>query len=154
MAIFKTHIALKVSDLVRSVEFYKTLFSTQPVKYKAGYAKFDIANPRLNLTLNESGRVLADGTLSHLGIQVDSTETVRDVAARLKTAGLTLAEEFDTDCCYALQDKVWVVDPDGNRWEVFVIHVTDTAPDLEINPAASQPNISADGVCCVPACCT
>ena len=118
------------------------------------YAKFNVANPGLNLTLNESDRVLAAGTLSHLGIQVDSTETVWDVAARLKTAGLTLAEEFDTDCCYALQDKVWVTDPDGNRWEIFVVHVTDTAPELEISLAESQPDISAARLCCAPACCT
>ena len=154
MAIFKTHIALKVLDLAQSVDFYKTLFSAQPVKYKAGYAKFDVANPELNLTLNKSDRVLVDGTLSHLGIQVDSIETVRDVAARLKTAGLPLAEEFNTDCCYALQDKVWVTDPDGNRWEVFAVHVADTAPELEISPAANQPDISTNRHSCVPACCT
>jgi hypothetical protein len=28
---------------------------------------------------------------------------------------------MQTDCCYAIQDKTWVADPDGNEWEVFVV---------------------------------
>jgi len=28
---------------------------------------------------------------------------------------------MQTSCCYALQDKAWVRDPDGNEWEVFTV---------------------------------
>ena len=31
-------------------------------------------------------------------------------------------DEMDTTCCYAKQDKIWVRDPDGTPWEVFVTH--------------------------------
>ncbi|MEM9089601.1 MAG: ArsI/CadI family heavy metal resistance metalloenzyme [Cyanobacteria bacterium P01_F01_bin.53] len=157
MNTFKTHIALKVSELERSVAFYQSLFNTQPVKHKAGYAKFDIENPALNLTLNESDGQLQRGSLSHLGIQVSSTQAVLDTVTRLKAAGLNPTEEFNTDCCYALQDKAWVRDPDDHRWEIFVVHVDDTAPELNIDPVAKVPQLekaAADRSCCVPTCCT
>jgi len=67
---------------------------------------------------------------------------VKEAAGRLKAEGLATFEEENTDCCYALQDKVWVTDPNGYRWEVFVVKVDDTAPEVK---AASE-------VCC-PTCC-
>ncbi|MEL7350741.1 MAG: ArsI/CadI family heavy metal resistance metalloenzyme [Cyanobacteria bacterium P01_A01_bin.116] len=135
MTIFKTHVALNVADVNRSVAFYQAMFEAHPVKHKVGYAKFEVTDPGLNLTLNVSEAVCEQGALSHLGIQVDSTEAVRAACDRFKSAGLKVIEEFNTDCCYALQDKVWVIDPDGNRWEIFVVHAEDTAPDLEISIA-------------------
>ncbi|MEM9152202.1 MAG: ArsI/CadI family heavy metal resistance metalloenzyme [Cyanobacteria bacterium P01_F01_bin.3] len=157
MTILKTHIALKVADLERSVAFYRALFEAQPAKHKPGYAKFDIENPALNLTLNVSSGPSQSENLSHLGIQVDSTEAVLGAIARLKSSGLSPTEEFNTDCCYALQDKAWVSDPDGNRWEIFVVHVADTAPNLNVSEVSDSPQSShttqAERSCCVPACC-
>ncbi|MFN6559719.1 MAG: aquaporin [Nostoc sp. ChiSLP01] len=72
------------------------------------------------------------GALSHLGVQVESTQEVEAAIQRFTDAGLALFTEDDTDCCYALQDKVWVTDPDGNRWEVFVVKVGDTAPEKNV----------------------
>jgi catechol 2,3-dioxygenase-like lactoylglutathione lyase family enzyme len=138
MASFKTHVALHVTDLNRSIEFYQALFGLAPVKHKADYAKFDVDNPGLNLTLNVSDSLAAHGTLSHLGIQVDSSAAVKGAIARFQSAGLATFEERDTDCCYALQDKVWVTDPDGNRWEIFVVKVADTAPEKNVTPATAQ----------------
>ena len=40
---------------------------------------------------------------------------------RLTAAGLATFDEGDTVCCYARQDKLWATDPDGNRWEVYVL---------------------------------
>lgn len=130
MTILKTHVALKVRDLEKSVEFYQVLFGIEPVKYKSDYAKFDIDNPPLNLALNLAAKIEVGGTLSHLGIQVSSSEEVKAAIHRFQTAGLSLFEEKDTNCCYALQDKVWITDPDGNRWEIFVVKVADSAPEL------------------------
>lgn len=142
MTTFKTHIALKVADLNRSIAFYQTLFNTKPVKHKADYAKFDLDNPGLNLTLNVSNDNTSSGSLSHLGIQVDSVEAVQTAIARFQAAGLVTFEEKDTECCYALQDKVWVTDPDQNRWEIFVLKVADTSPEanfsLDNAPAQKQ----------------
>ena len=71
----KAHIAIHVQDVAKSIEFYRNLFGIEPSKVRTGYAKFDVANPPLNFTLNQ-GRARERGTLSHLGIQVASTEDV------------------------------------------------------------------------------
>lgn len=136
----KVHISLNVNDITKSAEFYGRMFGMKPTKLirgegesvevpgsdagtvikKTGYAKFDIADPPLNLALNESG-ASAGGTLSHLGLQVDSSEKVHEFKDRWTKAGLVTADEMDVTCCYARQDKTWVRDPDGNEWEAFVV---------------------------------
>ncbi len=63
---------------------------------------------------------------------------------RFKEAGLVTKTEEDTSCCYALQDKVWVEDPDGNAWEVFVVK-----GDTD-EMGTGLPEISTSGACCVP----
>jgi catechol 2,3-dioxygenase-like lactoylglutathione lyase family enzyme len=144
MTTFKTHVALRVTDVNQSVAFYQAMFGIAPVKHKVGYAKFDVENPPLNLTLNETQTVQPHGALSHLGVQVDSSESVEAAIQRFAEAGLNGFEEKNTDCCYALQDKVWVTDPDGNRWEVFVVKIGDTAPEKNlaaIEQTAKEPEI-------------
>lgn len=144
MGNLKVHVALNTNTLAESVTFYSTFFGKEPVKLKPGYAKFDIDDPGLNLTLNE-GPVSSKGALNHLGIQVPSTDDVVAAAARLKAAGLLTREELNTDCCYALQDKIWVKDPNGYEWEVFTVKVADTRPDLQLKTAKSS---VAGASCC------
>lgn len=147
---FKAHIALNVTNIEKSVNFYQAMFGVAPVKYKVDYAKFDLDNPTLNLTLNQVQTIQADGTLSHLGFQVGSTEEVQAAVQRFNAAGLNLFEEKNTDCCYALQDKVWVTDPDGIRWEIFVVKVSDTTPDqnISLNPGKVLIQTEAKPPCC------
>jgi catechol 2,3-dioxygenase-like lactoylglutathione lyase family enzyme len=119
----KAHISINVRNVERSVEFYRKMLGVEPSKARPGYAKFDVRNPPLNLSMNE---VALDGEgkisrLSHLGIQVGSTEDVLAMRDRWTAAGLTTRDEMQTSCCYAVQDKSWVADPDGNQWEVFVV---------------------------------
>jgi len=136
----KAHVAINVRKVEESVEFYRKMLGIEPAKVRTGYAKFDVEDPPLNLALNEvafDGR----GALSHLGIQVASTEAVLAMRERWIQAGLTTRDEMQTACCYAVQDKTWVSDPDGNEWEVFVV--------LEDNlPEASVAGVSA---CCAVA---
>jgi catechol 2,3-dioxygenase-like lactoylglutathione lyase family enzyme len=148
MSVFKTHVALIVSNLEQSVSFYQTLFGVEPVKYKADYAKFDVNNPPLNLTLNLAEEIQPGGTLSHLGIQVDSSETVQAAIQRFQQAKLATFEEHNTDCCYAIQDKVWVTDPDGNRWEIFVVKVADTTPEENLFTTRSEAAETVKSSCC------
>jgi catechol 2,3-dioxygenase-like lactoylglutathione lyase family enzyme len=145
----KVHLALNVNSVEESAAFYRAMFGVEPVKLKPGYAKFDVAEPALNLTLNYVGPVERPGALNHLGIQVRSTEEVLAAKDRLTRAGLATFDEMGTDCCYALQDKVWVSDPDGYRWEVFVVKVGDTRPDLGISPAEPLTLKQVIG-CCAP----
>lgn len=121
MATLKPHIALNVKDVDASTDFYKRMFRLEPVKVRKGYAKFDVASPAINFTLNQNPAEATGGKLSHLGIQVDSTDDVMAWKARWQEDGLATRDEEKTSCCYAVQDKTWVVDPDGNEWEVFVV---------------------------------
>jgi catechol 2,3-dioxygenase-like lactoylglutathione lyase family enzyme len=134
IATLKAHIALNVRNVERSIEFYRALLGIEPSKVRTGYAKFDVANPPLNLTLNEVP-FGERGALSHLGIQVGSTEDVIAIGSAWRGAGLYTKDEMGTNCCYAVQNKTWAQDPDGNEWEVFVV--------LEDNLAEST-------ICCVP----
>lgn len=125
----KAHLALNVRNVTTSIEFYKKLLGIEPSKVRTGYAKFDVQDPPLNLTLNQHS-FTDRGALSHLGIQVASTEDVLALRQRWEEAGLFTRDELQTNCCYALQDKAWVRDPDGNEWEVFVVlkdNLTETA---------------------------
>ena len=126
----KAHLGLNVRNVEQSIEFYKKLLGIEPSKVRVGYAKFDVQNPPLNLTLNESN-FSERGALSHLGIQVASTADVLAMRERWVQAGLITRDEMQTDCCYATQDKTWVKDPDGNEWEAFVVlvdNLPETAP--------------------------
>lgn len=116
----KAHLALNVKSVEESIGFYRRMFGIEPSKVRAGYAKFDVQNPPLNLTLNENP-FGERGALSHLGVQVASTEDVLAMRERWRAAGLSTFDEMGTNCCYAIQDKTWVTDPDGNNWEAFVV---------------------------------
>jgi catechol 2,3-dioxygenase-like lactoylglutathione lyase family enzyme len=141
----KAHVALQVRNVEQSAAFYRKLFGIEPSKVRPGYAKFDVSNPPLNFTLSETLSAV-HGAPSHLGIQVRSTGDVLAVRERWMREGLLTRDELKTDCCYALQDKTWVRDPDGNDWEVFAV-LADNPPEQGAEPSY--------GVlaCCVPTCC-
>jgi catechol 2,3-dioxygenase-like lactoylglutathione lyase family enzyme len=134
----KAHLAINVMDVEASIDFYTKMLGIEPSKVRTGYAKFNIEDPPLNFTLNQvpfDGR----GALSHLGIQVATTDDVLAMKKTWESAGLIPREEMQTTCCYALQDKAWVHDPDGNEWEVFTV--------IEDNLGETK---SSDSSCCTP----
>jgi catechol 2,3-dioxygenase-like lactoylglutathione lyase family enzyme len=143
----RPHVALRVKDLTRSLDFYRKLFDAEPVKVRRAYAKFDLNQPPLNFALNElaaeESNASGPGALSHLGIQVSSTEEVLAMRERWRRAGLDTRDEMKTECCYAMQDKAWARDPDGNEWEVFVV-LEDHLPEKTAQPSA----------CCAPSRCS
>ena len=115
----RVQLALNVSDLAAAVRFYSKLFGTEPAKLRPGYANFAVADPPLKLVLFEGqGR---GGTLNHLGVEVGSGQEVAGARSRLEHQGLGATVEEGVDCCYAVQDKVWVDDPDGAPWEVYTV---------------------------------
>ena len=116
----RVQLALRVPDLAASIAFYTKLFGTEPAKLRDGYANFAIAEPPLKLVLIE-GTPGEATRMDHLGVEVDSTDAVRTATTRLTEAGLPTAEENDTTCCYAVQDKVWVHGPGQEPWEVYVV---------------------------------
>ena len=128
--VLKPHISINVRNIERSIAFYRQMLGIEPSKVRTGYAKFDVQNPPLNLALNEVPTLAEAGALSHLGLQVASTEDVLAIRNRWAEAGLVTRDEMKTDCCYATQDKTWVHDPDGNEWEVFVV-LKDNLPETK-----------------------
>ncbi|MFB7873882.1 ArsI/CadI family heavy metal resistance metalloenzyme [Nocardia sp. NPDC056064] len=140
----RIQLALNVDDLDTAVQFYSTLFTTEPAKRKPGYANFAITEPPLKLVLIENTG--QGGSINHLGVEVDSSEQVHGEIARLSEAGLFTEEQIATTCCFATQDKVWVTGPGGERWEVYTVladsETFGTAPEL---PRAAT---ESAGVCC------
>lgn len=114
----RVQLALNVTDVDAAVDFYSKLFGTEPAKRRPGYANFAIEEPALKLVLIESA---AGGTLNHLGVEVASTDEVAAASNQLAEQGLAPSVEDNVTCCYALQDKVWVSDPDGAPWEVYTV---------------------------------
>jgi catechol 2,3-dioxygenase-like lactoylglutathione lyase family enzyme len=130
------HLSLDVPDLDRATAFYEQLFGQAPAKRKPGYAKFELDDPPVALALQQAGRP----ALSHLGIRVGGPEQVEAAGIRLRQRGLVTLDERDSSCCYARQDKVWVTDPAGNRWEVYTV-----LGDIE-----EDDHQDADAACCTP----
>ncbi|RKN22208.1 glyoxalase/bleomycin resistance/dioxygenase family protein [Micromonospora musae] len=116
----RVQLALRVSDLEGSVAFYSKLFGVEPAKRRPGYANFAVENPPLKLVLLE-GEADQPTVMDHLGVEVFSTDDVNAATARLTDSGLITLEEKSTECCYALQDKVWVRGPGNEPWEVYTV---------------------------------
>lgn len=115
----RVQLALNVDDLGEAVTFYSKLFNTEPAKLKDGYANFAVAEPPLKLVLIENPG--HGGTLNHLGVEVETSETVHAEIARLKDEGMFTDEEIGTTCCFAVQDKVWVSGPADEKWEIYTV---------------------------------
>ncbi|WP_405031101.1 ArsI/CadI family heavy metal resistance metalloenzyme [Paenibacillus hexagrammi] len=151
----RMHVALNCSNLQNSLDFYRAFFGIEPTKVKENYAKFELEDPALHFSLNVRNFEKEGGVLNHLGFQVNDTNEVLRISERLRQSGLLFVDEMNTTCCYAVQDKVWVYDPDGNAWEIFY-----TKADSVFESAGEQRDSS---VCCTPvettrvtadACCT
>src|SRR5262245_66351150 len=134
----RVQLALNVSNVDDAVAFYEKLFGVAPAKRRPGYANFAIAEPPLKLVLIQNPGKGA--TLNHLGVEVFSPEEVARAEERLAAAGLAPKPEAATSCCYAVQDKVWVHDPDGAPWEVYTV-----LADSPVGPRAVP---AADGAAC------
>ena len=135
----RIQLALNVKDIDAAVNFYSKLFGTEPAKRRPGYADFAIAQPPLKLVLIENPAAV--GTMNHLGVEVETPSGVADAIDRLQRSDLETKIESQTTCCYAVQDKVWVHDPDGAAWEVDTV--------LADAPVRDQKSVST-GICCQP----
>lgn len=139
---FRLHVALTVSDLEKSRQFYELLLGVAPSKERPRYAKFEPVDPSVNLTLNEvEGDVVVEGGSAHFGVQVKSVAEVHAALERFKAAGIKTITEEATTCCYAVQDKVWAVDPDGHKWEVFVVLEADAKDELYAQSGCCGPEM-------------
>lgn len=138
----RMHVSLYVSDIAQTVNFYSTFFGQPASKVKKGYAKYELENPGLIISFVENSDRVA-GNFGHLGFQVGSKEEMEEKLAIARDQGIVSLEEIGTACCYAIQDKFWVTDPDGVQWEVYYFH-----EDVEFNdPKYTSEDTTA---CCSP----
>jgi catechol 2,3-dioxygenase-like lactoylglutathione lyase family enzyme len=146
----RVQLALNVNDLDAAISFYSKLFSADPAKVRPGYANFAIADPPLKLVLIENAGKGA--TLNHLGVEVGSAAEVGAAQARLAHDGMATTTEDGVACCYALQDKVWVDDPDGAPWEIYTVLGDVEMVDGNLRQAAAgAADTPADDLCCAAA---
>lgn len=129
----RLHMSMFVTDLKETVAFYSVFFGQGPTKLRDDYAKFEVHEPPLNIAFSQDRQPQKGvGAVNHLGIQVKSSEQILAARDRFKVAGFSVEEEIQTACCYSVQTKIWVGDPDGNRWEWFV--TTDSDADEGCGP--------------------
>lgn len=149
----RLHLHVAVDDLTRSIGFYSTLFGQGPSVQKSDYAKWMLEDPRVNFAISARGM---DAGIDHVGIQVESTGELAELAGRLKAAGETTRDQEGASCCYAKSDKAWVSDPSGLRWETFYTfgeatsYGEDDVPDMAPKAAccAPKPNAGPDAKAC------
>ncbi len=150
----RMHVSLDTDDLERAIAFYRAFFGCDPAKVRHDWAKFEVDDPPLVFSLNAVRRSVVDrthGRLSHLGLRVGSAAAVAAARVRVVAAGLEVRDEPGVTCCYARQDKIWVEDPDGTPWEMYVLLEDVDAPDAAAVPEASAQQ--APAACCAPSCC-
>jgi catechol 2,3-dioxygenase-like lactoylglutathione lyase family enzyme len=151
----RVQLALRVSDLQGSIAFYAKLFGVEPAKLRPGYANFAVEEPPLKLVLLE-GEPDQPTVMDHLGVEVFSSDEVNAATRRLTESGLITLTEDDTECCYALQDKVWVQGPGREPWEVYVVKgdadKLDKAPDSTccggVTDGAEAVAVPSSSSCC------
>ena len=142
------HVALYVQDLDAAIVRYRKLFGQEPAKVRHDYAKFEISDPPVILSLNAGG---VPGTVSHLGIRYLGTGDVASEMVRVKQEGVDLLEQKGTTCCYAKADKFWVRDADGMPWEMYTLIAdaeAETAADATLRQFLDQERVSAPVACC------
>ena len=140
----RVQLALNVSDLEAAVAFYTKLFDATPAKCHPGYTNFAIAEPPLKLVLIENPAARGagvGGALNHLGVEVETPGEVAGASTRLSDRGLNTVDQQNTTCCHAVQDKVWVQDPDGASWEIYTV----------LADAPAESGIGGGGKCCAVA---
>jgi catechol 2,3-dioxygenase-like lactoylglutathione lyase family enzyme len=138
--VIKFHLALSVSDVSRSARFYESLFGLAPTRLETDYARFELCDPPLVLSLIP-GAVVPGGALNHLGLRMPDCESLVGVQYRLEAAGIATRREEHVSCCYSRQTKFWVTDPDRTLWEIYVLEPQDAGNECD-GHATARPGIA------------
>lgn len=137
----RVHTGYYVSNIAKTVDFYSKFFDTEPVKVKDDYAKFILNEPSLNISFVQSAKSVKPDFI-HFGIEVNDPEELKRRLGNAMRHDLAIDVEKEVKCCYAKQDKFWVTDPDGYKWEVYQF-----VEDVEQNDPKYT---SEEGACCAP----
>jgi predicted enzyme related to lactoylglutathione lyase len=141
----RLHVHVAVDDLTHSIGFYSALFASQPSVIKTDYAKWMLDDPRVNFAISTRGR---QAGLDHLGIQVENSDELKKIYARLRKAGGNIIEQGQTACCYAKSEKSWIDDPAGISWETFL--TTGENTDYGDGTGERIARVAHEKSCCAP----
>ena len=145
----KMHINVATRDLDASVAFYSMLLGVRPVTRLGDYALFITEQPGLELALDVDAEAKA-GRGQHFGLVVESVEAVGAQISRLEGAGYVTDVERESTCCYANQTKVWASDPEGRRWETYVVHEdTENRDAAATTCCRTEAAVASGTTCCV-----
>lgn len=125
----RLHVHFTVGDLDRAIVFYSGLFGQGPQVRQDDYAKWMVDDPCVNFAVSTGTRQKG---FDHLGIQVEGEDELEEIETRLRQVDATVEEQRGAQCCYAVGDKSWTVDPDGTPWETFLTkgEIEEYGPDL------------------------
>jgi hypothetical protein len=140
----RLHVHVSVDNLTDSISFYSSMFAAEPTVVKPDYAKWMLDDPRVNFAISRRG---LDVGVNHLGIQVESSEELKEMEGRLKTLQQPMVTQESASCCYAKSDKYWVEDPSGIAWETY--HTLDSIPVYGAD-AVNTDGTNAGVACCIP----
>jgi catechol 2,3-dioxygenase-like lactoylglutathione lyase family enzyme len=143
----RLHIHVAVENLPQSIGFYSALFAAEPAMVKTDYAKWMLDDPRVNFAISTRGR---EPGLDHLGIQVENSDELQEVYARLRQAGGNVIEQGQTACCYAKSEKAWIDDPAGISWETFLTSGESTNYGDGTGERVARVAHEKQSACCVP----
>ncbi len=141
----RMHVHVAVDDLQPAIGFYSALFAARPSVVKTDYAKWMLDDPRVNFAISARGR---QAGLDHLGIEVEDSDELNEVYARLRTAGGRVTEQGQTSCCYATSEKSWIDDPAGIAWETFL--TTGQSTNYGDGSGEREARIAHTKACCAP----
>jgi catechol 2,3-dioxygenase-like lactoylglutathione lyase family enzyme len=121
----RIHINIPVSNLDNSIKFYSAIFGVEPSKQRLDYANYRVENPPLHLALVQNPEYIGKNQDSdygqHFGVELFDEPMLEFWKKRISRAGILLhIEEDNVTCCYAVANKFWLIDPDGNNWEFWV----------------------------------
>ncbi|MBY0525370.1 MAG: VOC family protein [Gemmataceae bacterium] len=119
-AVVTFQVNLNVTDLTRSVRFYRTLLAAEPSMTGSHQVRFELADPPLTLVLVPAAQA-SGGSINHVGLRLSDSSVLVEVQRRLEAAGIATQRQEGVECCYARQTKFWVTDPDCNLWELYVL---------------------------------
>ncbi len=139
------HVSLNVKSIPEAVERYRKILGAEPAKLRDDYAKFELADPPLILSLNLGG---APGSVGHLGIRYPQSATVAEGLQRAEGDALEPFRQEGVTCCYAKADKYWVRDADGMAWEMYTL-LEDAEAEPAPDPGLSKFLAESRG-CCTP----
>jgi catechol 2,3-dioxygenase-like lactoylglutathione lyase family enzyme len=137
----RMHIHMSVDNLQKNIDFYSTMFGSEPTVEHDDYAKWMLDDPRINFAISNRSEKLG---LDHLGIQAENDEELKLIKQQLDETQAPIEAQEGAACCYARSDKYWVTDPQGIAWESF--HSLNEIPTF--NEEKPQSEEGSSSACC------